>query len=91
MKVAKFTAAEAPFERAPGQAGDVLLGNVADEPGGGSITVGFGRYGPNQTVGDMGVADEARAGSQCSSWWRGRTGERCGGSRRRGVACGGTR
>jgi hypothetical protein len=35
MKVAKFTAADAPFERAPGQAGDVLLGNVVDEQGGG--------------------------------------------------------
>ena len=47
MKVAKFTVADAPFERAPGQAGDVLLGNVVDEKDGGPITVGFGRYAPH--------------------------------------------
>jgi ethanolamine utilization protein EutQ (cupin superfamily) len=59
VKVAKFTVADAPFERAPGQAGDVLLGNVVDEQDGGPITVGFGRYGSNQTLEDMVVADEA--------------------------------
>lgn len=59
MNVAKFTVADAPFERAPGQDGDVLLGNVVDEKDGGPITVGFGRYAPDQTLADMVVADEA--------------------------------
>ena len=59
MKVAKFTVADAPFERAPGQEGDVLLGNVVDEKDGGPITVGFGRYAPPQALADTVVADEA--------------------------------
>ncbi len=59
MKVAKFASADASFERAPGQAGDVLLGNVVDEQDGGPITVGFGRYAPHQTLADTVVADEA--------------------------------
>lgn len=59
VDVARFTVADAPFDRAPGQDGDVFLGNVLDGKGGGPITVGFGRYGPSQTLDDMVVADEA--------------------------------
>lgn len=59
MKVARFAVADAPFARAPGQAGDILLGNVVDEKDGGPITVGFGRYGPHQTLAVTVVADEA--------------------------------
>lgn len=59
MKLAKFTAADAPFERAPGQDGDVSLGNVVDEEDGGPITVGFGRYAPDQALRDTTVTDEA--------------------------------
>lgn len=58
-KIVKFSVADAPFERAPGQHGDVFLGNVVDEKDGGPITVGFGRYAPRQTLDDMVVAGEA--------------------------------
>jgi ethanolamine utilization protein EutQ (cupin superfamily) len=50
MRVRKFAKADASFERSPGQDGDVFAANVVDQRDGGPITVGFGRYGPNQVL-----------------------------------------
>jgi ethanolamine utilization protein EutQ (cupin superfamily) len=50
VTVRKFAITDASFERSPGQDGDVLAGNVIDQRHGGPITVGFGRYGPNQRL-----------------------------------------
>lgn len=50
MKVRKFAIADASFERSPGQNGDVFVSNLVDERHGGPITIGYGRYGPNQTL-----------------------------------------
>ncbi|MFC7476752.1 AraC family ligand binding domain-containing protein [Dankookia sp. GCM10030260] len=50
MEVRKFTIANAAFERSPGQDGDVLAGNVVDQRDGGPITIGYGRYGPRQSI-----------------------------------------
>jgi len=50
MKVRKFAIADASLERSPGQDGDVFVGNMIDQRQGGSITIGFGRYGPNQSL-----------------------------------------
>jgi ethanolamine utilization protein EutQ (cupin superfamily) len=50
MKVRKFTIDDAPFDRSPGQDGDIFAGNVIDQRHGGPITIGFGRYGPNQNL-----------------------------------------
>lgn len=50
MTVRKFAIADASFERSPGQDGEVFTGNVIDQRNGGPITIGFGRYGPNQSL-----------------------------------------
>lgn len=50
MTVQKFAIADARFERSPGQDGDVWAGNLVDERHGGPITIGYGRYGPNQSM-----------------------------------------
>lgn len=58
MHVRKFTVSDAPFERPPGQDADVFAGNVVDQRDGGPITIGFGRYGPNQSVGETLAVDD---------------------------------
>lgn len=50
MTVRKFAIADASFERSPGQDGEVYTGNMVDQRHGGPVTVGFGRYGPNQSI-----------------------------------------
>jgi ethanolamine utilization protein EutQ (cupin superfamily) len=50
MSIRKFAISDASFERSPGQDGEVFAGNVIDQRHGGPITIGFGRYGPNQTL-----------------------------------------
>lgn len=50
MTVHKFTIADAPLERSPGQDGGIFAGNVLDQRHGGPVTIGFGRYAPNQTL-----------------------------------------
>jgi ethanolamine utilization protein EutQ (cupin superfamily) len=50
MKVRKFAIGDASFDRSPGQDGDIFAGNVIDQRHGGPITIGFGRYGPNQNL-----------------------------------------
>lgn len=58
MKVRKFSVTDASFERSPGQDGDVFAGNVIDQHHGGPITIGFGRYGPNQTLDEKLAVDD---------------------------------
>ncbi len=50
MTVQKFSIDDATFERSPGQEADVFTGNLIDERQGGPVTVGYGRYGPNQSL-----------------------------------------
>jgi ethanolamine utilization protein EutQ (cupin superfamily) len=50
MVVRKFAVADARFERSPGQDGEVFAGNVIDQRQDAPITIGFGRYGPNQRL-----------------------------------------
>lgn len=50
MSVRKFSVADAPLARAPGQDGEAYVGNVVDQRHGGPITIGFGRYGANETL-----------------------------------------
>ncbi len=50
MKVRKFAVADASFERSPGQDGDIFVSNMVDQRHGGPVTIGYGRYGPNQTL-----------------------------------------
>jgi len=58
MKVRKFAVADASFERSPGQDGDVFVGNMIDQRHGGPITIGFGRYGPNQSIDETLAVDD---------------------------------
>jgi ethanolamine utilization protein EutQ (cupin superfamily) len=50
MTVRKFAVSDASFERSPGQDGEVFAGNVIDQRHGAPITIGFGRYGPDQSI-----------------------------------------
>ena len=58
MKVRKFSADDAPFERSPGQDGDIFAANVIDERHGGPVTLGFGRYAANQTLTETLAVDD---------------------------------
>lgn len=58
MKVRKFAIADAAFERSPGQDGDVFAGNVIDQRHGGPITIGYGRYGPDQSLDETLAVDD---------------------------------
>jgi ethanolamine utilization protein EutQ (cupin superfamily) len=58
MDVRKFTIAEALLERSPGQDGDVFVGNVVDQRHGGPITIGYGRYGPDQILEETMAVDD---------------------------------
>jgi ethanolamine utilization protein EutQ (cupin superfamily) len=58
MTVRKFTVADAAFERSPGQDGEVFAGNVVDQRDSSPITIGYGRYGPDQSIDEtLGVDD----------------------------------
>jgi len=50
MHVQKFSLSEATFDRSPGQDGDIFSANLVDERHGGPVTIGYGRYGPNQIL-----------------------------------------
>lgn len=50
MAVRKFSITDAHFERSPGQNGEIFAGNVVDQRHGAPITIGYGRYGPDQSL-----------------------------------------
>lgn len=50
MIVRKFAMNDASFERSPGQDAEIFAGNVIDQRHGGPVTIGYGRYGPNQSL-----------------------------------------
>ncbi len=58
MTVSKFAIADATFERSPGQDAEIFAANMLDQRHGGPITVGFGRYEPNQTLTETLVVDD---------------------------------
>ena len=58
MVVRKFAIADATFERSPGQDGEVFTGNVIDQRHGGPITIGFGRYGANESIQETLAVDD---------------------------------
>jgi ethanolamine utilization protein EutQ (cupin superfamily) len=58
MTVHKFAIAGTSFERSPGQDGDVFAGNAIDQRHGVPITIGFGRYGPNQMIEETLAVDD---------------------------------
>ncbi|TDK37342.1 DUF861 domain-containing protein [Rhizobium deserti] len=50
MEVRKFALNDASFERSPGQNGEIYTANMVDQRDGGPVTVGFGRYGADQSL-----------------------------------------
>ncbi|MCP3371300.1 cupin domain-containing protein [Bradyrhizobium cajani] len=58
MKVSKFAIAGASFERSPDQDGDIFVANAVDQRHGGPITIGFGRYAPNQSLDETLAVDD---------------------------------
>ena len=58
MEVCEFTIADASLERSPGQEAEVFVGNLIDERHGGPITIGYGRYGPDQTLAETMAVDD---------------------------------
>lgn len=58
MKVSRFSAADAAFERSPDQADDVFFANMVDQRHGAPVTIGFGRYGPDQGVEETMAVDD---------------------------------
>ena len=58
MTVRKFTLADAVLERSPGQQADIFVGNLVDQRHGGPITIGYGRYGPDQSMDEEIAVDD---------------------------------
>ena len=58
MKVSKLSVADGEFERSPGQDGDIFVANLVDERHGGPVTIGYGRYGPNQVLSETMAVDD---------------------------------
>jgi ethanolamine utilization protein EutQ (cupin superfamily) len=56
--IRKFTLADAAFERSPGQDGGIFAANLVDQRHGGPITIGYGRYGPDQSLSDTIAVDD---------------------------------
>lgn len=58
MKVRKFALGDASLERSPGQDAGIFAGNVIDQRHGGPITIGYGRYEPNQSLTETLAVDD---------------------------------
>jgi ethanolamine utilization protein EutQ (cupin superfamily) len=58
MKVQKFGIADAQMERSPGQDAAIWTGNLVDERHGGPVTVGYGRYAPDQSLAETMAVDD---------------------------------
>tara|TARA_R110002020_G_scaffold170523_4_gene360290 strand:- start:9455 stop:9805 length:351 start_codon:yes stop_codon:yes gene_type:complete len=58
MKVQKFSIADANLVRSPGQDADIFVGNLVDERNGGPVTIGYGRYAPDQSLTETMAVDD---------------------------------
>lgn len=58
MTVRKFSITDAAFERSPGYDGEIFAGNVVDQRHGAPITIGFGRYGPDEALEETMAVDD---------------------------------
>lgn len=57
MKVSTFTLKDAVFETAPDQADEIYTANLVDERHDASVTIGYGRYGPNSELTETMLVD----------------------------------
>ncbi|MDR6772324.1 cupin domain-containing protein [Azospirillum sp. BE72] len=58
MTVRKFAVTDVSLERTPGQDADVFVGNLVDQRHGGPVTIGYGRYEPNQSIDEAIAVDD---------------------------------
>jgi ethanolamine utilization protein EutQ (cupin superfamily) len=58
LKLQKLTPADATFEKSPGQDADIFTANLVDQRHGGPVTIGYGRYGPNQSLEETMAVDD---------------------------------
>ncbi|MBP2306635.1 DUF861 domain-containing protein [Azospirillum melinis] len=58
MTVRKFAVTDIQLERTPGQQADVFVGNAVDQRHGGPVTIGYGRYAPDQSIDEQIVVDD---------------------------------
>ncbi|ABD88915.1 hypothetical protein [Rhodopseudomonas palustris] len=58
MPVRKFAFADAALQRSPGQDGEIFAGNVVDQRHGAAVTIGFGRFGPHQSLTETMAVDD---------------------------------
>lgn len=58
MTVRQFAVADAAFERSPGQDADIFAANLVDQRHASPVTVGYGRYGPDQTLEETLAVDD---------------------------------
>lgn len=50
MIVRKFAPTDVDYARTPGQEAGVFVGNLIDQRHGGPVTIGYGRYDPDQSI-----------------------------------------
>lgn len=50
MKVQKFSVSDAKMVKSPGQDAEIYVANLVDERDGGPVTIGYGRYAPDQSL-----------------------------------------
>jgi ethanolamine utilization protein EutQ (cupin superfamily) len=58
MKVRTYTLQDATFERSPGQEADIFTANLVDERQGAPVTIGYGRWGPDQRLTERMAVDD---------------------------------
>ncbi|WP_222877552.1 ethanolamine utilization protein [Terrihabitans soli] len=58
MKVRKFSIADAALQRSPGQDAEIFAGNLVDERDGAAVTIGYGRYAPEQSLSETMAVDD---------------------------------
>lgn len=58
MQVRKFAISDASLERSPGQEAEIFASNLVDQRHGGPITIGYGRYAPNQSLTETLAVDD---------------------------------
>jgi ethanolamine utilization protein EutQ (cupin superfamily) len=58
MDVRKFGIDDVMLERSPGQDADIFVSNLVDQRDGAPITIGYGRYGPDQSLEETMAVDD---------------------------------
>lgn len=58
MRVQKFSVSDAKMVKSPGQDAEIYVGYLVDERNGGPVTIGYGRYAPDQSLTETMAVDD---------------------------------